>query len=78
MVFRYDIMNFQMLTNGSYDYVQVGEWNNGTLILDKEMQFTHDNIESVCAKPCQPGYYRVRHKPFDDQTYTGHLTLIYD
>ena len=28
-VYRYDIMNFQELKRGEYDYVQVGQWKSG-------------------------------------------------
>ncbi|KAJ9583835.1 hypothetical protein L9F63_021838, partial [Diploptera punctata] len=58
---RYNIMNFQKLPNGSYDYVRVGDWNNGTLIMrDDELQWPRsgERVESVCSRPCQPGYYK--------------------
>jgi hypothetical protein len=57
---RYDIMNFQYLENGTFDYVQVGEWNNGTLNFFRETQNPGPGvIQSVCTKPCLPGYYKV-------------------
>ncbi|KAG7155867.1 Metabotropic glutamate receptor 5-like [Homarus americanus] len=33
---RYDIMNYQRLKNGSFDYVRVGTWDNGTLVVHEE------------------------------------------
>ncbi|XP_065079892.1 metabotropic glutamate receptor 1-like [Ochlerotatus camptorhynchus] len=52
---RYDIMNFQLI-NGSYDYVPVGEWNNGSLTFTQNLQASP--VESVCSKPCPPGSYK--------------------
>lgn len=56
-------MNFQLLPNGSYDYIHVGDWNNGSLVVWEELQYAHnqpgEKVESVCSKPCAPGYYRV-------------------
>ncbi|CAH1972947.1 unnamed protein product [Acanthoscelides obtectus] len=59
---RYDIMNFQRLTNGSFDYVQVGGWNNHTLTLnEKIMQFGPNGrtVKSVCSEDCPMGKYKV-------------------
>lgn len=56
-------MNFQQLPNGSYDYIRVGDWNNGTLIMqDDELQWPRPGgrVESVCSRPCQPGFYKVQ------------------
>jgi len=56
-------MNFQQLSNGSYDYIRVGDWNNGTLIMqDDELQWPRPGgrVESVCSRPCQPGFYKVQ------------------
>ncbi|XP_055551060.1 metabotropic glutamate receptor 5-like [Wyeomyia smithii] len=56
---RYDIMNYQLLEDGSYDYVQVGEWNNGSLNFLRDLQEASTGpVESVCSKPCLPGYYK--------------------
>nr|CAD7426327.1 unnamed protein product [Timema monikensis] len=57
---RYNIMNYQLLPNGSYDYIHVGDWNNGTLLMWDDLQYprAEDRVESVCSKPCQPGYYK--------------------
>nr|XP_029711039.1 metabotropic glutamate receptor 1-like [Aedes albopictus] len=55
---RYDIMNFQFI-NGSYDYVPVGEWNNGSLIFTQSLQSSPAGpVESVCSRPCPPGSYK--------------------
>lgn len=57
---RYDIVNFQRRPNGTYDYVQVGDWNNGTLKWDKELQFgPRTEVKSVCAEECPKGHYKV-------------------
>nr|CAD7267465.1 unnamed protein product [Timema shepardi] len=60
---RYNIMNYQLLPNGSYDYIHVGDWNNGTLLMWDDLQYpqAEDRVESVCSKPCQPGYYKVHY-----------------
>ncbi|XP_058443037.1 metabotropic glutamate receptor 1-like [Malaya genurostris] len=56
---RYDIMNYQLQKDGSYDYVQVGEWNNGSLSFLRDLQVSESGpVESVCSKPCFPGYYK--------------------
>ncbi|RZF48286.1 hypothetical protein LSTR_LSTR015735 [Laodelphax striatellus] len=55
---RYNIMNFQQLANGSYDYIHVGDWNNGSLQLREKLQLGHapsGRVESVCSRPCKPG-----------------------
>ncbi|GFG34284.1 hypothetical protein Cfor_09850, partial [Coptotermes formosanus] len=51
---RYNIMNFQQLPNGSYDYIRVGDWNNGTLTMqDDELQWPNsgERVDSVCSRP---------------------------
>ncbi|VEN43404.1 unnamed protein product [Callosobruchus maculatus] len=58
---RYDIMNFQRLANGSFDYVQVGGWNNHTLTLnEKAMQFGPNGrtVKSICSEDCPIGKYK--------------------
>ncbi|XP_055633826.1 metabotropic glutamate receptor 1-like [Toxorhynchites rutilus septentrionalis] len=56
---RYDIMNYQLLADGAYDYVQVGEWNNGSLNFFRHLQESPAGpVESVCSKPCLPGFYK--------------------
>ncbi|XP_058814305.1 metabotropic glutamate receptor 1-like [Topomyia yanbarensis] len=56
---RYDIMNYQLQSDGTYDYVQVGEWNNGSLSFFRDLQASESGpVESVCSKPCLPGYYK--------------------
>jgi len=57
---RYDVMNFQIKDDGSYDYVQIGEWNNHTLNFFKSIQHPQSGpVKSVCSKPCLPGFYKV-------------------
>lgn len=56
---RYDIMNYQMIDNASFDYVKIGDWINGTLEFTGELQEVDGPIESVCSKPCGTGYYKV-------------------
>ena len=63
-MFRYDIMNYQILDDGNMDYVQVGEWNNGSLNFFRELQDFPTGtgpVESVCSKPCPPGTYKVKY-----------------
>ncbi|XP_054272576.1 metabotropic glutamate receptor 1-like [Macrosteles quadrilineatus] len=58
---RYNIMNFQLQEDGTYDYKHVGDWNNGSLHIWKEMQLGQQpgvKVESVCSKPCPPGFYK--------------------
>ena len=57
---RYEILNYQLMPNGTYAYVQIGDWNNGTLTLTGWPQSRSPSlVESVCSKPCPPGYYKV-------------------
>lgn len=58
---RYDIMNFQKLPDGSFDYVQVGNWNNKSLLLFKGIQFGRGvpMVKSVCSEECPKGFYKV-------------------
>lgn len=53
---RYDILNYQLLSNGSYAYVQIGDWNDGTLTWFGELQKI---VTSVCSPECHPGFYKV-------------------
>ncbi|CAG9765198.1 unnamed protein product [Ceutorhynchus assimilis] len=59
---RYDIMNFQKLQDGTYDYVQVGSWNNRSIVWTKNPQFPEIRskkiVKSVCAEDCPQGYYK--------------------
>ncbi|XP_044738786.1 metabotropic glutamate receptor 5-like [Chrysoperla carnea] len=68
---RYDIMNFQLLEDGNYDYIQVGDWNNGTLGFTRDLQFGPDRglrpPESVCSRPCDPGSYKNFQKGGQDK-----------
>lgn len=59
---RYDIMNFQIRSDQSFDYVKIADWNNGTFDFIREYQEPPPGpIESVCSKPCSNGYYKVNH-----------------
>ncbi|KAJ8676065.1 hypothetical protein QAD02_011851 [Eretmocerus hayati] len=57
---RYEILNYQRMPNGTYAYVQIGDWNNGTLSLTGMPQSRSPTglVESVCSRPCPPGYYK--------------------
>lgn len=50
---RYDILNYQLLSNGSYAYVQIGDWNDGKLTWIGELQ---NIVTSVCSRECDPGF----------------------
>ena len=63
LYFRYDVLNYQVFPNGTYNYVTVGTWDNGTLHISSPVQFNTglggELVESVCAKPCKTGHYKV-------------------
>lgn len=56
---RYNIIHFKQIRKGKYDWVRVGEYNEGELRLNmSEVQFklSHPKPpESVCSFPCQRG-----------------------
>lgn len=61
---RYDIMNYHKLGDGTFDYVQVGNWNNRSLLWNNSqmLQFGRQgNIppRSVCSEECPKGHYKV-------------------
>ncbi|CAL4121485.1 unnamed protein product, partial [Meganyctiphanes norvegica] len=60
---RYDIMNYQRLENGTFLYVYVGNWDNGTLEMDQnKVTFKSLNKQppiSVCSMPCEMGYIKI-------------------
>lgn len=60
---RYDIMNYQKLEDGSFDYVQVGSWNNRSLLWNssRSLQLSRNgrNVKSVCSEECPRGQYKV-------------------
>ncbi|KAL7030586.1 hypothetical protein ACKWTF_006714 [Chironomus riparius] len=62
---RYDIMNFQLNKDGTYDYVQIGDWINHTLNLFKPLQSPPNVVfvKSVCSDPCPKGYYKIQDTP---------------
>ncbi|XP_044259087.1 metabotropic glutamate receptor 5-like [Tribolium madens] len=58
---RYDIMNYQKLEDGSFDYVQVGNWHNRSLWWNQSrpVQFGKSrNVKSVCSEECPKGHYK--------------------
>ncbi|KAK4297501.1 hypothetical protein Pmani_030084, partial [Petrolisthes manimaculis] len=58
---RYDIMNYQRLENGSFDYVRVGQWDNGTLLVQEEKVVFNKGVTppiSVCSEPCLYNEYK--------------------
>ncbi|XP_077977651.1 metabotropic glutamate receptor 1-like [Glandiceps talaboti] len=56
---RYDIFNFQQLGPDQYEYVPVGEWADGNLIIaDEDMMWNRGNrgiVSSLCSPPCPKG-----------------------
>lgn len=52
----YDIMNYQLLPNGMYNYVQIGSWENGTLTIPESPK---KMVTSVCSEPCGTGQVKV-------------------
>lgn len=58
---RYDIVNYQQKDNGRFDYVQVGDWYNGSLAWNSELQFGPGTVvKSVCSSSCPKGHYKVK------------------
>nr|XP_027216530.1 uncharacterized protein LOC113809201 isoform X1 [Penaeus vannamei] len=59
---RYNIMNYQRLENGSFDYVRVGIWDNGSLVVHEDkvvFKFpNNDPPTSVCSAPCKEHQYK--------------------
>ena len=52
----YDIMNYQHLPSGGYNYVKIGNWKNGTLsIPENPIKLP----TSVCSEPCSTGQAKV-------------------
>uniref|UniRef100_H3DPR0 Metabotropic glutamate receptor 5 n=1 Tax=Tetraodon nigroviridis TaxID=99883 RepID=H3DPR0_TETNG len=61
---RYEIMNFQHVSPGVYDYINIGSWHEGLLSLDEEMiqMNRSDMVRSVCSEPCSKGEIKVIRK----------------
>lgn len=59
---RYEIMNFQHVMPGIYDYINIGSWHEGMLSLDEDMiqMNRSDIVRSVCSDPCSKGEIKVR------------------
>ncbi|XP_023310174.1 metabotropic glutamate receptor 1 [Anoplophora glabripennis] len=59
---RYDIMNYQKLEDGSFDYVQVGSWNNRSLLWNNSLLLqlgrNGRTVKSVCSEECPKGQYK--------------------
>jgi hypothetical protein len=60
---HYDIMNFQQMSNGSFSYVKIADWNNHTLNFIDDIKPPSTNgsekFSSVCSRPCKSGEYKV-------------------
>ncbi len=78
---RYDIMNYQIKPDGTFDYVQIGEWNSHKLNFFEPLQSPPSGtVKSVCSEKCAPGFYKVNDnmeikllflmKLFSDSGYT--------
>lgn len=56
---RYNIIHFKQVSPGDFQWVQVGEYQNGQLLINlSEVQFRLDKKEmpeSVCSHPCKKG-----------------------
>ena len=56
---RYRIIHFKRVNENAFDWVQVGEYVDGTLNLDlSKVQFRMTDLEvpvSVCSQPCEKG-----------------------
>ena len=52
----YDIMNYQSLPDGGYNYVQIGNWKNGTLSIPQQPR---KMVTSVCSEPCNTDQVKV-------------------
>lgn len=61
LALRYEIMNFQHVQPGVYDYINIGSWHEGLLSLDEEMirMNRSDMVRSVCSEPCSKGEIKV-------------------
>ncbi|CAB1415524.1 unnamed protein product [Pleuronectes platessa] len=62
---RYEIMNFQRVESGVYDYINTGSWHEGVLSLDDEMLHMNlsDIVRSVCSEPCSKGEIKANIQP---------------
>nr|XP_020463647.1 metabotropic glutamate receptor 1-like [Monopterus albus] len=61
---RYEIMNFQHVGPGVYDYINTGSWHEGLLSIDDDMiqMNRSDMVRSVCSEPCSKGEIKVIRK----------------
>lgn len=59
---RYEILNYQKLENGKFDYVHVGDWNNRSLTWNHSINIQfgpRSRITSVCSQECSAGQYKA-------------------
>ncbi|XP_072120456.1 metabotropic glutamate receptor 5b [Mobula birostris] len=61
---RYEIMNFKKLRKGTFDYINVGSWDNGELKMDDAKIWASKDIvvQSVCSDPCAKAEIKVIRK----------------
>ncbi|KAJ4918921.1 hypothetical protein JOQ06_000794 [Pogonophryne albipinna] len=61
---RYEIMNFQQVESGDFDYINVGSWHEGILKLDEDLMMMNKSnvVRSVCSEPCSRGQIKVIRK----------------
>ncbi|XP_038078721.1 metabotropic glutamate receptor 1-like [Patiria miniata] len=59
---RYDIFNFQLLPNGKYKYVPIGDWSAGVLEMnDTAMMWNNASstpATSFCSEPCPKAHIK--------------------
>ncbi|XP_061896890.1 metabotropic glutamate receptor 1-like [Entelurus aequoreus] len=61
---RYEIMNFQSVERGAYDYINIGSWHEGVLSIadDTTRMNASGAVRSVCSEPCSRGEIKVIRK----------------
>ncbi|XP_071082339.1 metabotropic glutamate receptor 8-like [Haliotis cracherodii] len=55
---RYDIYQYQKMSNNDYDYVQIGEWDTSLKINKSALLWRFKSREipvSICSEPCEQG-----------------------
>ncbi|XKL62464.1 hypothetical protein PGB90_002297 [Kerria lacca] len=68
---KYNIFNFQRRSNGTFEYVQIGDFqkHNQNEFLDiydeMNIQYSSDHVtKSICSEPCLPGNVQVNDEGF--------------
>ena len=59
---RYQVMNYRRFKNGSYGYVQIATWDQGTLEVSDNIQWKDYGDKppvSVCSQECPKGSAKV-------------------